>query len=135
MWPGNTADVRTLKVVSKRLKERFGIERMCVVADRGMISRKTIAELKQEGIGYILGVRMRKSLDITAEVLEGGNYEVIHGSRQNRKDPSPLLVKEAVVTGHRYIFCENPEETKADAERRAQILASLKDKLRGGDNT
>ena len=135
MWPGNTADVRTLKVVAKRLKERFGIERMCVVADRGMISRKTIVELKQEGIGYILGVRMRKSLDITAEVMEGGTYEVIHGSRKSRKDPSPLLVKETVVNGCRYIVCKNPEETKADAEKRSQILASLNNKLRGGDNT
>ena len=134
MWPGNTADVKTLRVLAKRLKERFGIERMCVVSDRGMISKETIAELGREDIHYILGVRMRKSLDITLEVLEGGTYEVIHGPRQGRKDPSPLLVKERVVSGKRYIVCENPEETKADADMRAQILASLKNKLRRGDN-
>lgn len=91
MWPGNTADVRTLKVVAKRLKERFGI-------------------------------------------VEKGTYEVIHGPRRRRKDPSPLLVKETVVKGHRYIVCENPEETKADAQRRTQILSSLNNKLRRGDN-
>lgn len=134
MWPGNTADVKTLKAVTRRLKERFGIERMCIVSDRGMISREAMAGLKQEGIRYILGVRMRKSLDITPEVLGGGTYEVVHGPRQCRKDPSPLLVKETTVDGRRYIVCENPEETKADAETRAQILESLKDKLRYGDN-
>jgi len=134
MWPGNTADVTTLKVLARRLKDRFGIDRMCVVSDRGMISQKTMAELKCEGIQYILGVRMRNSLDITPDILEGGTYEVIHGPRQSRKDPSPLLVKEIMVNGKRYIVCENPEETKADAEIRAQILTSLSQKLRCGDN-
>lgn len=134
MWPGNTADVKTLKVLAKRLKGRFGIERMCVVSDRGMISKETIGELKKEGIRYILGVRMRKILGITPEVLEGGTCEVVHGPRQSRKDPSPLLVKEATINSQRYIICENPEETKADADMRAQILNSLKDKLQYGDN-
>jgi len=134
MWPGNTADVKTLKVLAKRLKERFGIDRMCVVSDRGMISEETMAELKKEGIRYILGVRMRKILDITPEVLQKGRYEVVCGARRTRKDPSPLLVKETMVDGRRYIICENPEETKADAETREQILDSLRDKLQYGDN-
>ncbi len=134
MWPGNTSDAKTLKILAKRLKERFGIERMCVVSDRGMISKETIAELKRESIHYILGVRMRKSLDITPEVLEGGTYEVVHSPRQLRKDPSPLLVKERVINGKRYIVCENPEETKADAEIRTHILESLRDTLQHGDN-
>jgi transposase len=99
-----------------------------------MISKETIAELKKEGIRYILGVRMRKILDITPEVLEDGTYKVAHGLRQDPKDPSPLLVKETTISGQRYIICENPEETKADAERRAQILESLKGKLQYGDN-
>jgi hypothetical protein len=37
MWPGNTADVTTLLPVIDRLRQRFSIGRVCVVADRGMI--------------------------------------------------------------------------------------------------
>jgi transposase len=135
MWPGNTTDVKTLKVLTKRLKERFGIERMCVVSDRGMISKKTIAEFESEGIHYILGVRMRRCLDITLEVLEDGVWDVIHGPRRCQKDPSPLLVKEATVNGRRYIICENPEERQADAAIRAQIVAALEKQLCQGDNS
>jgi transposase len=40
-WPGNAADVKALLPVVRRLRERFGIARMCVVADRGMISAET----------------------------------------------------------------------------------------------
>ena len=43
-WPGNATDVKSLLPVVTRLRERFGITRMCVVADRGMISAETIAE-------------------------------------------------------------------------------------------
>jgi transposase len=59
MWPGNTADVTSLVPVIDRLRRRFAIGRVCVVADRGMISAETIAALEQRGLLYILGVRER----------------------------------------------------------------------------
>jgi transposase len=57
MWPGNTADVTTLIPVIDRLHRRFAIARVCVVADRGMISTETVAELKARRLLYIVGVR------------------------------------------------------------------------------
>ena len=54
-----------------------------------------------------------------------------HG--QNRKEPSPLKVKEAVVNGQRYIICVNPQEVQADAQVREQILASLRERFKQGD--
>ena len=47
LWPGNTADVTTLLPVVDRLRARFVVGRICVVADRGMISAATIAELEE----------------------------------------------------------------------------------------
>jgi transposase len=47
MWPGNTADVKTLLPVVKRLQKRFGIGRISIVAYRGMISRDTITKLER----------------------------------------------------------------------------------------
>ena len=49
MWPGNTADVTTLVPVIDRLRQRFAIGKVCVVADRGMISAETIAHLEAAG--------------------------------------------------------------------------------------
>ncbi len=46
MWPGNTADTGTLIPVADRLRQRFCVRRVCVVADRGLISAETIAELR-----------------------------------------------------------------------------------------
>ena len=46
MWPANIADVTMLIPVIDRLHRRFAIARVCVVADRGMISAETVAELE-----------------------------------------------------------------------------------------
>ena len=59
MWPGNTADVTTLIPVIDRLRRRFAIARVCIVADRGMISAATIAGLEERQLEYILGARER----------------------------------------------------------------------------
>ena len=70
MWPGNTADVTTLLPVVDRLRERFSIGRVCVVADRGMISAATIAGLEARGREYILGARERSDAVVRKIVLE-----------------------------------------------------------------
>ena len=70
MWPGNTADVTSLVPVIDRLRRRFAIGRVCVVADRGMISAETIAALEARGLLYILGVRERTDKLVRDVVLE-----------------------------------------------------------------
>src|ERR1022692_695324 len=77
LWPGNTADVKSLVPLVDRLRTRLGIGSVCIVADRGMISAATLAEVEKRDWKYILGVRMRSSTD--------------------PKDPSPLKVKEVWV--------------------------------------
>ena len=59
MWPGNTTDVNSLIPAIDRLQRRFHINRVCMVADRGMISAETIAELEARKLLYVLGVRER----------------------------------------------------------------------------
>ena len=44
LWPGNTSDAKALIPIVDRLKTRFHLDRICVVADRGMISKKTVEE-------------------------------------------------------------------------------------------
>jgi transposase len=66
MWPGDTADVTTLIPVVTRLRERFLLSRVCIIADRGMVSARTIATLEAHKIEYILGVREKRSVEVAA---------------------------------------------------------------------
>jgi hypothetical protein len=138
LWPGNTADVRTLIPVVDRLRSRFGVTKVCIVADRGMISKETIEELEkpERGWQYILGARMRSQNEVKDEVLaRAGRYRVVHPERQTSEDPAPLKVKEVQVEGRRYIVCLNEDEARKDAADREAIVASLQEKLRSGEKS
>ncbi|MEJ2068360.1 MAG: IS1634 family transposase, partial [Deltaproteobacteria bacterium] len=125
MWPGNTTDVETLIPVVEQLRKRFGINRVCIVADRGMISQGAMEELEQLKWDYILGVRMRKSVEVQREVLtRGGRYQVVHPGKIHSKSPSPLKVKEVKVEGRRYIVCHNEDQARKDEADREAIVAA-----------
>ena len=124
MWPGNKADAKALIPAIDRLRERFGITRATVVADRGMISKGTISELEKRRLGYILGARMRSVKEVKLDVL----------SRQGRfRDVAEnLRVKEVTVEGRRYVVCLNPDEAEKDRADREAVLASLEGALKKG---
>ena len=132
LWPGNTADVTRLMPVVQRLRERFGVAQVCVVADRGMISAATIAALEKEGLQYILGVRERSTKEVRNEVIDDDAVAVpLVIPRQ--KGETQLAINETTIKGRRYVLCRNEEEAQKDAQRRAAILASLERKLNYGD--
>ena len=134
MWPGNTTDVTTLIPIADRLQSRFSIRRICIVADRGMISQKTIEALEspRRGWDYILGVRMRSSKEARDEVFSrAGRYSEVRPPRARPKDPAPLKVKNVAVEGRRYVLCLNQEQARTDALARKAILESLREKLNG----
>jgi len=136
LWPGNATDVKSLLPVVERLRNRFGIGQVCIVADRGMISQETLAELESPDRGwpYILGARMRSQNEVRKEVLSvPGRYRLVHPQSPSKKDPSALKVKDVVIDGRRYIVCLNEDQARKDAADREAILSSLREKLKQGD--
>jgi len=135
MWPGNTADVTTLIPVIERLRNRFSIERVCVVADRGMISAATIAALEQRGLDYILGVRERGTKEVREIVMADQTPSVpLVLSHKGRPD-TELLAKEVKLGDRRYIVCRNLAEAARAARTREAVLTTLRAKLRQGDKS
>src|SRR5271166_27461 len=136
LWPGNTADVKSLVPIVERLKSRFGIGSVCIVADRGMISSETLAEVEKREWKYILGVRMRSSTEAKAVVARAGRYAEVHPKSDDRNDPSPLQVKEVwVEDARRYVVCVNVDQATKDAHDRQAVVASLRDALGKGDKS
>jgi transposase len=132
MWPGNTADVTTLLAVIDRLRQRFAIGRVCVVADRGMISDKTITGLEERKLEYILGVRERNTKEVYDVVLNDKKPFVPLLIPREHRD-TELEAKNVWVEKRRYVVCRNLAEAKRDAEVREEVLRSLREGLRRGD--
>ena len=138
LWPGNTTDVKTLLPVVERMQRRFRVRALCVLADRGMISRKVLAELEaaQPPVRYILGARMHRQKEVSETVLRtDGPWQEVHPERTSSQDPAPLKVREVLVQGRRYIVCLNEEERRKDAHDRVAIVAHLRQQLKQGDKS
>jgi hypothetical protein len=132
MWPGNTADVTTLIPVIERLRRRFAIARVCVVADRGLISAETLAELEARRLLYILGVRERTDKLVRELVLDDPApfVPLVMSKRGKQVD---YEAKAVMLAGRRYIVCRNHQEAQKDAADRISILAALERQLAKGD--
>jgi transposase len=138
LWPGNTTDVKSLLPVVARLRKRFGIGEICVVADRGMISHETIQELEspQTHWKYILGARMRQQKEVNEQVLgRAGAYREVTPERGCSKDPAPLKVKEVWVEDRRYVVCLNEEQKRKEAHDRQAIIEHLREQLKHGEKS
>ena len=138
LWPGNTADVSTLIPVVNRLRRRFRLQRMCVVADRGLFSQTTLKVLEENDpvVSYIVGARMRRQKEVSTTVLaDEGPWEEVYPERSKAKDPAPLKVKEVTVGQRRYVVCLNEEERRKDAHDREAILEGLRKQLKKGDKS
>ncbi len=96
-WPGNATDVKALLPVVDRLRRRFGVARMCMVADRGMISAETIAELEARNIEYILGVRERSDKEVREIVLADSKPMVPLLIPRARGEETMIEVKEVIL--------------------------------------
>src|ERR1700751_5916588 len=133
LWPGNTADVTTLLPVVDRLRVRFGVGRICVVADRGMISAATIAALEHRKLQYVLGVRERSSAEVRGTVIDDQTPFVPLVVPRASGEHTELEAKQVKIGERRYIVCRNLAEARRDAEQREAILSGLRAKLAQGD--
>jgi transposase len=113
---GNTADSQTFLPEVQRLRTDFGIERMVMVGDRGMISHKAIDDMRAtDGIGWITAL---KSASIRA-LVEQGQLQLGLFDERNL-----LELRSPDYPGERLVACRNPELAKLRAHKREELLGA-----------
>jgi transposase len=121
VYEGNVSDSKTLMPEVRRLREDFGIEQFVLVGDRGMISSKAIAELREaDSIGWITAL---KSVSIRALVEQGQLQLGLFDERNLVELSSPEY------PGERLVACRNCELAKLRAHKRAELLAATERSL------
>ncbi len=131
---GNTADSLTFMPAVHKLREDFGIERMVMVGDRGMVSQKAIEELRDsDGIGWITAL---KSVSIRALVEQGQLQMGLFDERNLVEITSPDY------PGERLVACRNEALAKLRAHKReicwrapSALLATIKARVDAGKLT
>jgi len=113
---GNIADSCTFLPAVRKVRDDFGIERMVMVGDRGMISSKAIDEMRDtDGIGWITAL---KSASIRALVEHGQLQLDLFDERDLVELSSPDY------PGERLVACRNPHLAKLRAHKREELLCA-----------
>ena len=121
VYAGNTADVRTLMPQVKQLREQFGLERLVLVGDRGMISHKAIDTLRSlEGLAWITAL---KSSQIRA-LAQGGALQLGLFDERNLFEFS-----HPDFPGERLMACRNGDLGKLRAHKREALLVATEQEL------
>lgn len=121
VYEGNTADSETLLPQIQRLREAFGIATVVIVGDRGMISQKSIEELRElEAVQWITAL---KSAQIRCLIEDGSLQLGLFDERNLFEFTHPEF------PGERLIACRNPELAKLRAHKRRALLQATAEEL------
>lgn len=122
VFEGNTADPRTLKTQIDKLKSRFGIKRMVLVGDRGMITAARLRDdLAPAGLDWITCLRAPQ---IQALAQDRGPLQL---SLFDERDLAEISSPE--FPGERLIVCRNRELARERARKREALLAATEREL------
>jgi len=122
VYEGNTADASTLMPQVDQLRKQFGLERLVLVGDRGMISHKAIGELRHlDGLAWITAL---KSSQIRA-LVQGGDLQLgLFDERNLFEFSHPDFPSE------RLIACRNADLGRLRAHKREALLTATEQELR-----
>jgi len=121
VYEGNVGDSLTLMPEVRRLRQNFGVEQLVMVGDRGMISQKSIEQMRQmDGVGWISAL---KSASIRALVEQDHLQLGLFDERNLLEISSPDY------PGERLVACRNPELAKLRTHKREDLLASTERNL------
>ena len=116
---GNVAETKTLKSMLATVLQRFTVERVIVVADRGLLSLENVAELESlatatsRKLQFILAVPARRYRELGG-TLEGLTF-----------DPSKASIAEGTFAGQRLVVAHDPMRAAEQAARRRQKIAEI----------
>ena len=114
VFDGNTGDPKTLAVQVEKLKQRFGLDHVVLVGDRGMITQARLSEdVRTAGLGWITALRAPAIKDL----VKGGALQLtLFDERDMASITSPDF------PGERLIVCRNPDLAAERTRKRQELL-------------
>jgi transposase len=116
VFDGNTGDPTTLAVQVRKLKQRFGLDHVVLVGDRGMITQARLTEdIKTAGLDWITALRA----PAIKELVKGGALQL---SLFDQRDMASITSPD--FPGERLIVCRNPDLAAERTRKRQELLAA-----------
>jgi Transposase DDE domain len=121
VFEGNTADPKTLTAQITKLKDRFGLSRVCLIGDRGMLTNARITEeLRPAALDWISALRAPQ----IKALVEDGALQLSLFDEQNLVE-----ISSPEFPGERLVCCHNPALADERARKRDELLAATEKEL------
>ena len=121
VYAGNTGDPTTVPDQVEKLRSRFGLERVVLVGDRGMLTETQIGKLKQHpGLGWVSALRA----GAIRELADGGALQLSLFDEQNLAE-----IRSPAYPGERLVACYNPLLAEERKRKREELLAATEKEL------
>src|SRR4051795_9304558 len=121
VYPGNTGDPKTVPDQVEALTKRFGLSRVVLVGDRGMLTQTQIDVLKRHpGLGWISALR---SGSIRRLLADG------HLVRKDLEAEHLAEITSPEFPGERLVACYNPQLAEQRRQKRLDLLAATQAEL------
>ena len=125
VFAGNTNDASTLPAVLTDLADRFAVGRICVVADRGLVSSDNLAAVAGAGFDHVLAARLRRDR-VSREALEAIDDDTAWVEIPQHRCRA---TEAALADGTRAIVVASDARARRDAARSAEIAAAAEAEL------
>jgi transposase len=123
VFDGNTGDPTTLAPQIDKLKQRFGLDHVVLVGDRGMITEARITEdIKSAGLDWITALRSPAIKDLL-------NSGILQLTLFDQRDMASITSPD--FPGERLVVCRNPDLAAERARKREELLAATEKRLGG----
>jgi transposase len=120
-YPGDTGDPSTISGQAEKLRERFGLSRLVLVGDRGMLTETQIEKLRgYSGLGWISALRSSAIRDL---VEEGSLQMSLFDQRDLAEIHSPEFPLERLVA------CFNPLLAEQRRRKRQELIQATEKEL------
>jgi transposase len=126
VFAGGTQDATTLKGVLEDLTRRFAVGRICVVADRGLITDDNIAEVEGAKCDWLFATKLRRRKDVAAVLATAANADAEQWVEVERFGSRVL---ETTFEGKRYVVVFSASRERRDVARRLQLVAKIEKEL------
>ena len=135
VWEGNRVDSTTVQEVVRDLLERFSFGRVIFVGDRGMVSEDNLEALKQDGHGYVVGLKRRRNAELDGwlqQLDENAWVDCPVGINAQEKTVPPRTRVQEVAKDEadRRVYVIDSEERRAfEQSKREQAMERTREKL------
>ncbi|MEW6558428.1 MAG: IS1634 family transposase [Elusimicrobiota bacterium] len=128
IYAGNKFEGHTLEDAIEKMKYKFNINQIILIADQAMLSKANIKTIKDSGYEYIIGARMRnKSEKIKEKILNPDNYIELQVEEED-----VFKYKEIKIDGEKLICSWSKKRAKKDKHDRERLIEKAIKKLESG---